>query len=88
MGVLPKRPKRSPYVVREDIRKLDQRIEQIEFLMKHDITTREQPVSYTHLVTYENGTAVPVPELITDTKGYAVSPELPYGCLLYTSRCV
>ena len=30
-------------------------------------------------VTYENGTAVPVPELITDTKGYAVSPELPYG---------
>ena len=25
------------------------------------------------------GTAVPVPELITDTKGYAVSPELPYG---------
>ena len=30
-------------------------------------------------VTYEKGTAVPVPELITDTKGYAVSPELPYG---------
>ena len=30
-------------------------------------------------VTYENGTAVLVPELITDTKGYAVSPELPYG---------
>lgn len=31
MGVLPKRPRRSPYAVREDIRKLDQRIEQIEF---------------------------------------------------------
>ena len=46
MGVLPKRPKRSPYVVREDIRKLDQRIEQIEFLMKHDITTREQLATY------------------------------------------
>ena len=30
-------------------------------------------------VTYENVTAVPVPELITDTKVYAVSPELPYG---------
>lgn len=43
MGVLPKRPKRSPYAVREDIRKLDRRIEQIEFLMKHDIITREQP---------------------------------------------
>ena len=46
MGVLPKRPKRSPYAVREDIRKLDRRIEQIEFLMKHDITTREQLAGY------------------------------------------
>ena len=46
MGVLPKRPKRSPYAVREDIQKLDQRIEQIEFLMKHDITTREQLATY------------------------------------------
>ena len=46
MGELPKRPKRSPYAVREDIRKLDQRIEQIEFLMKHDITTREQLATY------------------------------------------
>ena len=46
MGVLPKRPKRSPYAVREEIRKLDQRIEQIEFLMKHDITTREQLATY------------------------------------------
>lgn len=33
-------------MVREDIRKLDQRIEQIEFLMKHDITTREQLATY------------------------------------------
>lgn len=46
MGVLPKRPKRSPYAVREDIRKLDRRIEQIEFLMKHDIITREQLAAY------------------------------------------
>lgn len=46
MGVLPKRPRRSPYAIREDIRKLDQRIEQIEFLMKHDITTREQLATY------------------------------------------
>lgn len=30
-------------------------------------------------VTYQDGKAVPVPELITDSKGYAVSPELPYG---------
>ena len=46
MGVLPKRPKRSPYAVREDIRKLDRRIEQIEFLLKHDIITREQLAAY------------------------------------------
>ena len=30
-------------------------------------------------VTYTNGKAVPVPELITDSKGYARSPELPFG---------
>lgn len=30
-------------------------------------------------VTYENGKTVPVPELVTDSRGYAVSPELPYG---------
>ena len=45
-GSTAKRPRRSPYAVREDIRKLDQRIEQIEFLMKHDITTREQLATY------------------------------------------
>ena len=28
-------------------------------------------------VTYEGGRAVPVPELVTDAKGYAISPELP-----------
>ena len=30
-------------------------------------------------VTYKDGQAVPVPELVTDAKGYAISPELPYG---------
>lgn len=30
-------------------------------------------------VTYSNGQVVPIPELITDAKGYAISPELPYG---------
>ena len=30
-------------------------------------------------VTYVDGKAVPVPELLTDKKGYAISPELPYG---------
>lgn len=42
MGVLKKRPPRPSYLVREDIRRLDQRIEQMEFLRKHEITTREQ----------------------------------------------
>ena len=30
-------------------------------------------------VTYTDGKAVPVPELITDKKGHAISPELSYG---------
>lgn len=42
MGVLKKRPPRPSYLVREDIRRLDQRIEEMEFLRKHEITTREQ----------------------------------------------
>ena len=63
MGVLPKRPKRSPYAVREDIRKLDQRIEQIEFLMKHDITTREQ------LATYREPLQKQIAELMKERRG-------------------
>lgn len=42
MGVLRKRPPRISYLVREDIRRLDKRVEQMEFLQKHGITTREQ----------------------------------------------
>ena len=42
MGVLKKRPQRVSYLVREDIRRLDKRIEQMEFLQNHGITTREQ----------------------------------------------
>lgn len=42
MGVLKKRPQKISYLVREDIRRLDKRIEQMEFLQKHGITTREQ----------------------------------------------
>ncbi len=39
-------------------------------------------------VTYENGKAVPVPELVTDSKGYAVSPELPYGLYVVVESTV
>ena len=42
MGILRNRPPRISYLVREDIRRLDKRVEQMEFLQKHGITTREQ----------------------------------------------
>lgn len=48
MGVFQKKPKRIPYEVREDIRRLDQRIAQIEFLQKRDISTIEQLRKFRH----------------------------------------
>lgn len=42
MGVFQKRPPRTSFAIQADIRKLDQRIEQLDFLQKHEITTREQ----------------------------------------------
>ena len=46
MGIFPKRLKRVPYAVRSDIRRLEQRICQMEFLQKEGITTREELVAY------------------------------------------
>ena len=46
MGVFPKKPKRIPYAVRSDIRRLEKRISQIEFLQKEEITTREELAEY------------------------------------------
>lgn len=46
MGVLKKRPPRISGLLREDIRRLDQRIEQMEFLQKRGITTREQLAAF------------------------------------------
>lgn len=46
MGVLQQKPKRSSYAVRSDIRKLDLRIRQMEFLQKEGITTREELAAY------------------------------------------
>lgn len=46
MGVLKKRPPRIPGVLREEIRRLDKRVEQMEFLQKHGITTREQLAAF------------------------------------------
>lgn len=42
MGALPKKPARSGFAVREDIRRLDKRIEQMKFLSEHRIDSREQ----------------------------------------------
>lgn len=42
LGALPKRPRYPSYAVREDIRKLDKRIEQAEFIFKNHIEDRGQ----------------------------------------------
>lgn len=42
MGALKKKPRSINYAVREDIRKLDQRIEQMEFIFKNKIDDRGQ----------------------------------------------
>lgn len=46
MGVLKRKPKRVSYQVRQDIRKLDERIAQMKFLEKHGITSREELSAY------------------------------------------
>ena len=46
MGVLKQKPKRISPVLRADIRKLEARIEQTEFLQKHQIITREELMAY------------------------------------------
>ena len=45
VGALPKKPHYLSYAVREDIRKLDQRIEQAEFIFQNQIQDREQLTS-------------------------------------------
>lgn len=42
VGVLPSKPRYPSYAVREDIRKLDERIEQMEFIFEHAIEDRGQ----------------------------------------------
>ncbi len=45
VGVLKRKPRRRNYAVREDIRKLDRRIEQMEFIFRNQIQDREQLAS-------------------------------------------
>lgn len=46
MGALKQKPRRAPYVVRQDIRRLDERIAQMDFLQRHGITSREKLLDY------------------------------------------
>lgn len=46
MGMFQKKPRRIPYAVRSDIRRLDERIRQIDFLQKEEITTIEELAAY------------------------------------------
>ena len=45
VGALPKKPRYLSYAVREDIRKLDRRIEQAEFIFQNQIDNRDQLTS-------------------------------------------
>ena len=46
LGALPRKPQRPRYAVRQDIRNLDKRIRQMEFLSRHEISTRVQLDTY------------------------------------------
>lgn len=46
LGALPRKPQRPRYAVRQDIRSLDKRIRQMEFLSRHEIDTLDQLDTY------------------------------------------
>ena len=46
LGGLPRKPAYTPYAVRQDIYRLDKRIEQMRFLSAHSIDSREQLAAY------------------------------------------
>lgn len=50
LGIWGKPSLRKSYSLKADIRKLDQRIEQLDFLQRHGITTKEQLESYRKLL--------------------------------------
>ena len=58
MGALPRKPSHSSFAVREDIRRLDKRIAQMQFLFKHRIDNREQ------LAALEKETEIEISELL------------------------
>ena len=79
MGIFPEKPKRIPYEVREDLRRLDQRLAQAEFLQKHQIVTTGE------LQEFQNHLGKEVAELLKERrKLYRNEPES--GRILEISR--
>ena len=54
LGALPRKPRRSSYAVRQDAYKLDQRIQQMEFLSRNSIDTLTQLETYRQAKLGEN----------------------------------
>ena len=70
MGVFPEKPKRIPYEVREDIRRLDQRLAQADFLQKHGIITMGD------LLHFQDQLGKDMADLITERRRlYRSSPD-------------
>ena len=62
LGALPGKPQRPSYTVRQDIRNLDKRIRQMEFLSRHGIDTLAQ------LEAYRQAQAKAVADLLTERR--------------------
>lgn len=62
LGALPRKPQRPRYAVRQDIRNLDKRIRQMEFLSRHEIGTLVQ------LDTYRQAQEQAVDALLTERR--------------------
>ena len=62
LGALPRKPQRPRYAVRQDIRNLDKRIRQMEFLSRHEISTLVQ------LDTYRQAQEQAVDALLTERR--------------------
>ena len=70
LGALPRKPRRSSYAVRQDACKLDQRIQQMEFLSRNSIDT------LTQLETYRQAKLGEIVQLTAERKSlYKANPD-------------
>ncbi len=70
LGALPRKPRRSSYAVRQDAYKLDQRIQQMEFLSRNSIDT------LTQLETYRQAKLGEIVQLTAERKSlYKANPD-------------